>query len=99
MASTMAPTCALLEFAQCTGLSAPAPCVTLITARSSGVNTPTSLALIGLLALETRTSNFLTVPTTCALVTMSPCRSKTTPEPVAWPALISTTDGSSFLTT
>ena len=84
----------MAEFAQCTGLSAPAPFMTLITARSSGENRPTSLAFIGLLAVETLTSNFLAVPTTCALVTMSPRRSKTTPEPVAWPALISTTDGS-----
>lgn len=64
--------CVLAEFAQRTGRSAPASLLTLMTARSSGANTPTSLAFIDLLATETRASNFLTVPTTCALVTMSP---------------------------
>ena len=93
MASTIAPTRALAESAQCTGRNAFAPFITLITARSSGVNTPTSLAFMGVLTVEILTSNFLTVPITCAFVTMSPCRSKTTPEPVARPALISTTDG------
>ena len=60
------------------------------------MNTPTSRAFSGSLVTDTRTSNFFSVPTTCALVTMSPFRSNTTPEPVVLPASISTTDGSAF---
>ncbi len=55
-----------------------------------------SLACSGWLVVDTRTTNFFTVPTTWALVTMSPWRSSTTPEPVARPASISTTEGSSL---
>src|SRR5260221_12762962 len=97
IASTIAPMCALAESAQRSGFSWLAPWLPLMTARSSGVKTPTSLAFIGALAAETRTLNFLTVPTTWALVTMSPCRSKTTPEPVALPAVISTTEGKALV--
>src|SRR5262249_57005066 len=77
-----------------TGFSSSAPLLTLITARSSGANTPTSLAFSGWLSTETRTWKVLTVPTTWAFVTMSPCWSKTTPDPVVLPAVISTTEGS-----
>src|SRR5260370_14671990 len=98
IASTIAPTRTLAESAQCTGFSWLAPLLTLMTARSSGVNTPTSLAVIGSLAAETRTLNFLTVPTTWALVTMLPRRAKATPEPVALPALIYTTEANSLAT-
>src|SRR5215467_7033255 len=94
IASTIWPTCACAELAQRAGLRALAPSVTLMTARSSGAKMPISLAFSDWLVVETLTTNFLALPTTCALVTMLPCRSSTTPEPVDWPASISTTDGS-----
>jgi hypothetical protein len=54
----------------------PAPDVTLITARSSGANTPTTLAVSMAPLTSDVTCTVETLPTTCALVTMSPCPSK-----------------------
>ena len=53
-------------------IPAAAPLFTLITARSSGANTPTTSPASGLPPLAGLTCSVVAVPTTWALVTMSP---------------------------
>ncbi|GAA1270128.1 hypothetical protein GCM10009609_36510 [Pseudonocardia aurantiaca] len=53
----------------------------------------TSVAVRTALLFANLTSNAFPIPTTCALVTMCPERSKTTPDPTDPGWLISTTDG------
>ena len=72
MASTISPTFTAAERPNDAGCSDPAPDWTRITARSSGANTPTTVAASGLPPLARPTCNAVAVPTTWALVTMSP---------------------------
>ena len=60
---------------------------------------PTSLALRGPVSPATWTWNLVALPATCALVTMLPFVSSTTPEPSPFSVLISTTEGSTCRTT
>ena len=75
MASTIWPICASLEFANAAGFRSLASASTRITARSSGANSPTTLAVMVLLPTESTTFMVLAVPMTCSLVTMSPLES------------------------
>src|SRR5215467_14214613 len=93
IANTMSPTATLLESANVAGLS-PDASPTWITARSSGGYAPTSVAFRVFAEPAGETWNVVADPTTCALVTMLPLLSKTTPEPRSWLVRISTTDGS-----
>ena len=90
MAIAMSPTRSFEESAKVAGRS-PVP-LTLITARSSGVKRPTSVALRRF-PVEVVTVNAVAVPTTWSLVTMLPFLSKTIPEPSPSEVLICTTEG------
>ena len=72
MASTISPTRTEADRANEAGCSDAAPLFTLITARSSGANTPTTSPASGLPPLAGLTCSVVAVPTTWALVTMSP---------------------------
>jgi hypothetical protein len=75
MARTISPTRTALDLPKVAGRRVPvAPC-TRITARSSGANTPRTVAPSALPPLGSLTWTFLAEPTTCALVTMSPLAS------------------------
>ena len=99
MASTISPARTEDERPNDAGCSDPAPVCTRITARSSGANTPTTEAASGLPPLARPTCNAVAVPTTWALVTISPLASYTTPEPDPSLVEICTTDGSTRPTT
>ena len=74
MARTMSPTWSLLESPKVAGCRCLAP-LTLMTARSSGRYRPTSVACRGDAELASSTVNVVALPTTWALVTMSPAES------------------------
>src|SRR5215472_481134 len=99
MASTTSPTRTWVDRPKDAGRSEPPPSRTLITARSSGANTPTTFAASALPPLARPTCSAVAVPTTCALVTMSPLVSYTTPDPDPELVVICTTDGSTRATT
>ena len=99
MASTISPTRTEADRPNDAGRSDPAPAWTLITARSSGANTPTTVAASGLPPLASPTCSVVALPTTWALVTMSPLGSYTTPDPDPWLVEICTTEGRTRLTT
>src|SRR5262245_35792854 len=99
IASTISPTRTALDLAKVAGRSVAGGFCTRITARSSGANTPRTRAASVLLALGSLTRTFLADPTTCALVTMSPLVSNTTPEPSPSDVVICTTEGSTRATT
>src|SRR2546429_3424392 len=99
MASTISPPRTSLDLPNVAGRIAVGGFCTRITARSSGANTPRTLAASVLLVLDSLTCTFLAVPTTCAFVTMSPCLSNTTPEPSPCDVVICTTEGSTLATT
>src|SRR5579872_5819138 len=102
IASTISPTRTEADRPNDAGCSEPdrsTPLSTLITARSSGANTPTTSADSSLPPLARPTWTVVAVPTTWALVTMSPFVSYTTPDPEPDLVEICTTDGSTPLTT
>src|SRR5580704_12679489 len=99
MASTISPTRTALDFPKVACRNVPAAPRTRITARSSGANTPRTAAANVLLPLGSLTRTSLAEPTTCALVTISPSASKTTPEPSPSGVVICTTEGSTVATT
>ncbi len=95
MASTMSPICTREESAKLAGERLAS---TWTTARSSGGKEPTRVPSYCLPA-EVVTRKAVALPTTWALVTMSPFPSKTTPEPRPAGVVIWTTLGLTALTT
>src|ERR1035437_1179491 len=96
IARTTSPTCSLEESPKTAGVRPEA--LILTTATSSGVYEPTSVPVYDL-PLESVTLKVVEVPTTWALVTMSPLLSYMTPEPRPASVSISTTSGFTFLIT
>ncbi len=99
MASTIWPISTSLESPNVAGFRVLASLSTRITARSSGANSPMTLAGSVLFPTESTTLTDVAVPMTCSLVTTSPLVSNTTPEPVESFVVICTTDGKTFRTT
>src|SRR5262249_45303527 len=94
IAMAISPTCSFDESAHAAGRRLGFD-GTLITARSSAGNVPTSVAL-SWAPLEVVTVKLLEVPTTWALVTMWPVLSRTMPEPRPSDVSIWTTDGATL---